>query len=224
MKWKIVFICYILSAFVYSQTSDSTKLTHGQFALQARFLDSFELSNFEGAGISFKYHVSNKLAFRFGIDNKISDLDSSYTPSHSTDDTFKDYLNIDHTEFNLFAHFVYYMNAVDDISFYVGGGPYYQHEVQKHEVIFTYGNREFVEDVESTANIYGLEWICGLEWFVWEQVGLHLEYSIQVQKVYYNMDRTRNNEYEEPERYYSEDKDGWNILEGPFRFGVSIYF
>lgn len=185
----IVFSCFTIGN-VYGQeknTRDSTKTTSlqkGKFALQFQITENFKLSDFQGALISAKYHFSPKSAIRFGVglgaDFTETDQLQKFVPNgDDSDDPFfwKKELMI-----NTVFQFIYYLNAIKNPCFFIAIGPKFNYSRSK-EMHGVKPPKERLPDIRTSSKTYGLGFGAvlnlGTELFIRKNVSLQAEYGVQ---------------------------------------------
>lgn len=200
MKYFIPCLIIILTLFVsknYTQDSTGNSLKEGMFALQFQ-VDYFDLNPFQGSTLSCKYHLGDNLAVRLGISNS-TNIDFSNERNGSKRDN--------HTGFSLQlkAQLVHYLKTFNDVSLYIGYGPYYSH------IFFRSSNSETLTDYS-----LGLNGVLGVEWFFKNNMSLSSEYGMRAYYRYYHDDGYHNNGMSVQKSIYIDSGE-------QFKFGLSVY-
>lgn len=157
---SIIFV--LLSLNLFGQDSIKTSLVKDKFALQFQ-LDGLYFSDFQGNTLSCKYQISDISALRFGLG--VSGSKYIKYRYNNVDRQQRENVNI-----NVRIQYIRYIKTVDDISLYLGTGPFYSRN-------FTIYNSSSYDGNDWTLGVNG---IIGVEWFFKKNMSLSGEYGIAV--------------------------------------------
>jgi hypothetical protein len=211
-KYHLVFISlliYFLSVSnINAQTSYLDSLD-GKFALQFQISENFTLTDFQGAILSGKYHLSNRSAVRLGLSMKFSDSDAEASFIE-----FDSLLNNKTISSSLFgfginAQYLYYLQVWDVIGFYSGIGPFINYEFRE----ITSEDYSKGEDLS-----IGLDAIAGVEWSFIKFMSFSAEYGFQFYYFYRTSNSKSNNSTSEA------TVKSWIFSADQVKFGISVYF
>ncbi|MBN2424406.1 MAG: hypothetical protein JXR46_09400 [Calditrichaceae bacterium] len=246
MKYKLIFFLVFLVigisvTKVHSQQSTDSLKYLKQFekhSLQFRISGSFRLLSFQGAFFSYKYHFSDKHAFRAGISVSTFDLDRDSKrksiekyPS-SIENMYSYSINRDETQYtySLSLFYLYYLKPDQNINFYTGAGPFIGGNKYRINYNNNYPERFDRNEVYTlkTYNI-GVSCLYGIEWFFRNNMSLMAEYGFYFYYYYYNYEKFEEFKYL-PENHFYEDKylgdairDGWRFDDTAVKLGISVY-
>jgi len=181
----------------------------GKFALQFQISENFTLTDFQGAILSGKYHLSNKSAIRIGFSMNFSDSDGE------SNSTLFDSLVSNKTNtsslfgFGINAQYSYYLQVWDVIGFYSGIGPFINYEYRE----ITSENYSRGEDIAT-----GVDAIAGVEWSFIKFMSLSAEYGFQFYYFYRKSNNEGNNITSEA------TVTSWAFGADQVKFGISVYF
>ena len=240
----IIFFVCILSVMICSQGRTQDKnypIKKGSKSLQFMINNNFTLDNFQGSLLSVKYHLTNKSALRFGIGFNLDDSDTEDESSSVLSDSLnlvnEQDLDYTITDFQFSILYLYYTDPNDDISFFIGAGPMVgvDHEKLNSTDDRTSGSQEYFNDEsnkegEKTTKFWnaGLLAVCGIEWFVRHNIGLHAEYGLKCYYSYLTQKSDESTAY--PSSDYSmnlsaERKENqFSLKSESVKLGVSFYF
>jgi len=193
--------------------------------LQFLIGSDFRLSSFQGSTISFKKHLSNTRAFRFGvtISGNIEDRNDFYDYENDTLD-YRQIKDINNFGINIIGQYLKYI-PYKHSHLYYGCGPriiFSKTTIKSQTQVYTTGDWE----ASSTAGKsysknfqIGLIFVAGIEVFISKSISIHSEYNQGISYRYYwykqyindNTDLIRKN------NSYFFDKSG-------VKFGCSFYF
>ena len=170
----------IFSSFVYG--SDSTDFQFKTHSIQFEVNSLFNISDFQGTLISYKYHFSNAYALRFGIDFRADVNGGDYDRTYSTqnNDFIQYSQEIRNYDINLLSQFLKYPNARNDIKTFFGAGPYFSLRSRRtiNKDVITGNNVVGVERYYDFKETFiGLSGVIGAEWFFLRNLSLTAEYS-----------------------------------------------
>ncbi len=213
-------------------------LVQGSWSLQFRISNNFTLSNFQGALISAKRHLSDKSAVRFGLsfsgstgdistDDISSRVDSlmNNATNNSSDGELSD-ISVGAT-----TQIMFYTTSDKKIDFYFGVGPDLTYSRSKHDYDLQYIQSDFPirngKDINySRLWTFGLLGSWGVECFVTKKLSLMAEYGAGLG--YYSRYReTKHIEYLEDmttTRLRTEEENRFRFYSSNVNFGLSVYF
>ncbi len=213
--------------------SDSLKhspLRKGAKALQFQIAPDFQLSSFQGAVFSGKYHTSKRSAWRVGLDLSGSFSDSEQNRQITQDDTLEIVEKIEGEgnlqSLGIVAQYVYYPNPGKKIDFYLGTGPYAQisrvSKDESREQTNPRGNPDVMLHTKDTRWAAGLSTIIGIEWFIGSRISLLAENRFLIGYTHWKNERT------------AEGSNSRDLITATYRtvefkplsvvFGVAAYF
>ncbi|HCI56026.1 MAG TPA: hypothetical protein DFI01_08900 [Bacteroidales bacterium] len=226
----LIFISLILFTTSYSEVNDSTRYNSPQKiqdhskALQFLLNQNFQLSQFQGSTISFKYHLSQKQAIRSGI--TLNGSNSEYNADHQIveNDSLnsKDLTNNDYISVSIYSQYLLYRPAKYSYIFY-GLGPLIRYsllsrydEIQRMQT----GTWNISETREQKSSSYyiGLSFVIGCEIFISKSISIHGEYNQEI---------TYHYQYEKdilPTRVSKSRSSGFSFGNNPVKFGCSFYW
>jgi hypothetical protein len=188
----------------------SNPLAPGVWALQFSIAQDFTLSNFNGAMLAMKKHVSSKTAWRVGVTIGAGTQDREFSNSDST--------RIENESDNygalLSLELLKYLRPESPLSFFAGFGPVAGYDYAKSDDKSDSSEQEFKASLWSV----GVNGILGAEWFLSQAVGVHAEYRLRAG--YTSSSDTRKFEDQEAK----SEANSWSIGSGGVRFGLSAYF
>lgn len=228
-------VCFPFEA--RSQSSDSTSLREGVWALQFGIAGSFTLTSFQGSTIGAKYQLSNENAIRGGI-TVIGYTDdgtgSSYGPSSTTGNSSS---STKSATLSFVLQYLWYMNPNDPVHFYAGLGPsvsYGYNHASSNNYYLEYPDSQgyWIEGKYASGSTrwgIGGAGVVGVEWFACRWLSLHADYNESVQ---YQWSSTTSSQDESSATYpgfipnrtgnSSSDK-GWTLNSSGVNFGLSVY-
>ena len=231
----VSFLLFVAVTLSFAQSpTDSTKhqktFVFPKKSLQFSVHTYNGLGTFEGGLISAKYHLSNTLAFRFGLDASMSMSNTN----KKKDGFYGDSLNITNenqadiarNSFMFVSAFIHYFNPNDAFKLYAGIGPVFG-------VNFRSRNTEYIDpqgsDSDNTLTQYsvGLQTEYGLEWFFRKNMSLMAQYGFRVLYSWSSGEETSEHVYSNGEKdIYTTTINSWDFMlnTGITHFGVSVYF
>ena len=236
----IMFVCVILAITqtIYAQGKD--KQVQGEsfkfekYSFQFRISSNFSISQFQGSLLSFKYHLNNNHAIRFGLglgnrgwssEDKVEyyGVDSSYVLIESNNS-----LN----DIDLTTQWIYYFKPQKVIKLYFGAGPlifYSRNKTDTENIDTLYQAQGSIYDyrVDRKRYGFGISTVYGIEWFFHKQMSLLGEYGFEI--YYYNdkyeTERLRLQPGMANSIEIRETKEnGWILNSSAVKFGLSVYF
>ena len=233
MKRKLIVLLLVVLLFSVSnaqEKADSLKIfkTNSlQFGVR-----TLSLTNFTGALVSYKYHVDDQTAYRFGISARIEKSNEDEIRDYFYHDT--SYLDLKRdnifTSIQLNVQYLHYVNVKDEIKVFLGFGPQVE--------IYMYDFDTDKINASGNANIYdkkrindrysfGFRGSFGVEWFFIKNLSLHAEYGLFAYYFLEKNNRITVFEYSnEPNRYneIKVESNGWGLDDAGALFGLSVYF
>jgi opacity protein-like surface antigen len=216
--WFSLLFSILILANINAQTSYLDSLD-GKYALQFQINDNFNLSEFQGATLSGKYHLGKKSAIRLGLN--ISFDDSEIERESIIRDTINYYESskVNGVRFTINSQYINYLVAVNDIGFYLGAGPSigFGHSEGESEYEITDST---VEKGSGSSNNFtiGLEVIAGVEWSFNRNMTLSAEYGMAFYYTY------RKEKSEITTRKDERKMEIFGLTANSINFGLSVYF
>lgn len=223
----------LLSLFTISITAQETEdipSLKGKFALQFAISQNFTLSSFQGGIISAKYHFTDNTSIRFGISTTVDDGNTDETINYfRTDSTYsvkkKDDQN--RTMFGVRLQIIQNVVKTSDILFFVGAGPFVEFGSSERKTNEFTPSNDNVEDYKSDYTNYGLDVLCGIEWFVKSNISISAEYGFyagfsNTTSELFDSYTTLSNISGYTTRKNKDDK--FRFANRGVNFGVSFYF
>jgi len=228
----VVFMGYV--RFLWSQETKeddkNTNFNFGKNSFQFRISSNFTLTDFQGSLVSYKYHLTNKLAFRFGVgigvenntyeDENVRISGDSIHISVESDGERKD--------MDLISQLVYYFKPEKEIKLYAGIGPLYSYYERKenHNItrIDTNNTIYSVNEINYKISDYGISTAYGLEWFFRKNMSLLAEYGFRF--CYRDVRNEKHFSQLSPPSTIIIEKsksNGWIFSSESVKFGLSIY-
>jgi len=229
-------LCVFFFSSLYAQKPDSTRLapfrTHSlQFAVSGLF----NISQFKGATLSYKWQKSQSSAWRMGLSvsgrYEATDVNDAVTGSASSSSGFDETEGRSDVSLDI-VHLRYYKPA-GDIWLFTALGPkigFSHNSTKKNNARWSdpESPHSYLTEYTRTGISAGFTAGLGVEWFFRKQMSLHADYGLSLQvsynylkrdKVYYNYDPSG-------ERHIIDKDHTYTIgLYNQFsRLGLSIYF
>lgn len=192
-------IFYLISnATLYGQDTSKVSSLKDKFALQFQ-VSGLYLYSFQGSNLSCKYHIGNASAWRLGVGlSGSTDLRNEINNVVTTND--------EHLSININVQYLQYVKSVNDISLYLGTGPYYSRNFSK-SARWQYRDNNWS---------LGLTGIIGMEWYFNNSMSLSGEYGISAN---YNVSKYINSDGTE-----TTDSQSVNVGSGnQVKIGLSVY-
>lgn len=213
MKLKIISITVItgivLLSSINSFAQDSSKsiLSKNIYALQFQVRGLLDVNSFEGSVLSAKYNFNEKNSIRFGISFNGNSTnteiqvfyDDSVTNEERKGDSYSIELNLQY----LRNHFIN-----DELFLYYGLGP----------EIYLSNYNTVLDQYERRFNL-GIDFVTGVEWFVYKSLSVSGEYGF---KLYYS--RTKQKRIDNDNRENRITSNSFLVNANPVKIGLSIYF
>lgn len=191
----------------YAQSEDTQTPPSDRWALQFQITNNFTLGSFQGTLLSAKKQLSERKAFRIGVD-----LRSSYR-DESVDGSVADVQAEDRNAQHVFldAQFITYPISGDVIAAYWGAGPRVGFSRQVDD-------REVAKIIEWTF-AGGIGGVLGVEWFVRPRISLTAEYGAELT---YER-RVRDQDFNEGGTL-ERTENAIMLAPRSVLFGISVYF
>jgi hypothetical protein len=191
-------------------------LSNGRWALQFQVGNDFTLSSFQGSTISAKRQLSDRSAYRVGLQLAI-DLDARdeevTRTDYENDTSERDAYN---QAIGLNMQYLRYNESTSPIKLFYGGGPFVVFQNSKT----TSSEDDFTRETTSKVLGAGLNGLIGVEWFVGENISLHAEYGLELGYKWINQRQEKSTTYDFSNDVTSHSLDlrGEGVL-----FGVTAY-
>lgn len=229
----IIILIIILGLFsvntIYGNNQNSTNsIQKGAKALQFQIGRDFTLSSFQGALISYKWHSSDKTAWRIGLNLDAKKQECSSDRTYQDTLTSELYDNRKSYVIGITTQYVIYPYPEKNIQFYYGIGPIanYSYAKRKYEQININKSNEISSTTtsKSTSWSVGISLVAGLEGFVKKNISIHSEYGISLK--YQKGKTTSRKEYSDnSDEIKSNDSSKCYFLKPMLvKFGLSVYF
>lgn len=211
----ILFLLLFVITINAQTTSDSLNLS-GKYALQFQISENFKLSSLQGTILSGKYNFNNSIALRIGISGNYNSNEltrNEYTLPYETRE------QTTHS-FEIKLQAIFCLPVVEDVAFFVGAGPLLNIGSSKQSIFIKDSDRtRYFEDIRSDQETrfiaYGLEFICGTEWFVKSNISLFPEIGFTVS-------HREEKYFKDSEKIQTITSDVVQAVNA--RLGVSLYF
>lgn len=184
----ILMACSVVAA---EDNQVKNSLKKGSKSLQFRVERNFSLSSFDGAGITGKWHKTDKSALRFGVSFYYSDTDED-SDNNRYVSTIRDSNDSNNknqsTTVKLSSRYLYYFTTDEKVNAFIGMGPslVYSWRESNDETV---SPPHFINDSltsessrllsrESKSWIYSADLSCGVEWFASENISFFGEYTL----------------------------------------------
>lgn len=231
-KFFISTMCFFLISNIWAQEKFDQQFQTGMFGiLTGLSVNSFSDTQFGGM-LAAKYYISPKSYIRVGAEmGRKNDFGSD--PFHET----STYNNLEEADLaGVFAHFLYYVQAVKPVKLYLGGGPTYGNydRLYKHSIPEEWPVPN--DDYKSTYNQWyiGIDGKVGVEWLATRNFSIGVEYGIsykyfdgdyEAKYVIENRKFTTDGVVEDYEVIEKSGKASSNKVYGnEFIVGASFYF
>jgi len=201
-------------------------------ALQLGVRGLFEFSSFSGGLISYKYHTSDKTAYRIGISVRGNNLNHVEDEEYFRSDTssLDHERNRDLISLGITAEYLHYFNPADDLKMFLGVGPRLAVNIGESDTErVTVGGSgiSYTQDSENIRYQIGLTLNYGLEWFFRYNMSLHAEYGFDIYYLYDKDESTRIRVIEDQDDYvdnFSRTQKGIIFGDTNVLIGLSLYF
>ncbi len=233
----IVSLTISFASIARCQTSDSTSLREGAWALQFGIASNFTLTSFQGTTISAKYQLSARNALRGGVTiSGNSSNGSSALSGTEADTSIGSTSGSSHSSgqtISFVAQYLWYLNPSGPVHFYTALGPslsysYSQSHSDNPEDQENY-LYHYIYSSSSAQHAAGVTGSAGVEWFACQWLSIRAEYneSIQYQWGSSTSSTDYSSTYVGYVPYSSENSGtskGWSLSYSSVGFGVSIYW
>ena len=227
----LLLLCFLLSLTNAQTKADSSRVfkTH---SLQFRVYDFISLSSFKGNLISYKYHRSDKTAYRVGVGVRVEkSKDKSSQDYFYTDTTLFDLdLNFKMVTVNFMLEYLKYFNPSADIKIFAGGGPLvsYGLSTENPDNVSIIGERyNYYKKREQDSYEIGLTFSYGVEWLFRKNMGLHAEYGFNITYFHEKYIRELVGSYPGDNirlDNITEKQNGFRLSDRGALLGLSVYF
>jgi hypothetical protein len=238
LSFLIIFPIVYFISFAQNQSTDTTSLKEGAWALQFGISSNFTLTSFQGSTFSVKYQLSEKNAIRGGISVSGSTSTGNSTTSGMVADTsigtFPGRNSSSAQSVSLISQYLWYMNPSGPVHIYIGLGPTvsYSYSQNSPENISTGSNGYFSRAVNSSSSTQwatGLIGSIGVEWFPCYWLSLRGEYGESIQYQWRSVssmtDYSSTDPSYVPTHYESSTKyKNWVLNSNSISFGLSVYW
>jgi hypothetical protein len=205
-----------------------------KYSFQFMITSNFNLNPFQGSLLSFKYHLNNNHAIRFGLGlgNRgwsSEDIEEYYGTDSS-------YVSIESdrrsNDFDITTQWLYYVKPQKVIKLFLGAGPMIFYNLNKTEtqnIDTLYQAQGYIYDYRVDNKRYGLgiSTVYGVEWFFHKQMSLLGEYGFEF---YYhqNIIETERIRLQPGMADITEKRkvkeNGWVFYSSSVKLGLSVYF
>ena len=241
----LIFISMTVYFSCQAQSSDSTSLKDGTWALEFGIGGNFTLTTFQGATIGAMYRLSDKNAIRGGITVVGNTNDGTTSNSGSiadtSDGTTPGSNSTKSANVSFVVQYLWYMNPNGPVHFYSGLGPFFSYGYSKYSTespsLYSVNNNGsnrgyWVQDLYSSSSTQwgaGGAGVVGVEWFACRWLSLHADYSETIQ---YRWGSNSSNQdwssstypnYVASQTNSSGTSKGWALSSSAVAFGLNIY-
>lgn len=229
-------ITLLLLGFLFSLVSAQTKTDSSRVfksnSLQFNVYNFVSLSSFKGSMLSYKYHRSDKTAYRVGVGVRARSWDEEV----SRDEFYIDTTMFDEDRDRLIVsidfvvEYLRYFSVHKDIKIFAGFGPVASFDInQQNNKKISGSGTDSNSDYKSTIDHYdfGLSFSYGLEWFFRKNMSLHAEYGFNLTYFIDNYTKTIYTIYTDGSILNvddSEKRHGIAIADHGALLGLSVYF
>jgi len=214
----ITLFLFVFSFASFAQNTSYLDSLKGKYALQFQISDNFNLTNFQGTTFSGKYHLSSKSVVRVGLSFSLSNADGESKETRPNTASNNNNANSDQYSLTILSQYIRYIRGIDDIVFFIGGGPFVGFDHSTLEADNTSSNSVFHSNDDVNGFSTGLDLLAGVEWIFTKNMSLSAEYGIMFS--YYSS--TRN--YTDDNSKIKTTNKRISIGRGDVNFGISVYF
>jgi hypothetical protein len=229
MKLRGLFFLILTPMLLFAQApmKEEIPLSKSSRALQFQVGGLFTLSPFQGAAISYKYHIQQYSALRFGLSISVNGINSDGTSTSSSADTVRENSenNDDHTniDVSLNLHKLWYIEPASTVLFFYGAGPmlgFNYYNQTRNELIWNSALKTTSENRYSWS--MGLTGFAGVEWFASKTISFHAEYGLTILYSWGKIESSNNS----PDTKIKNEttNTSWQISSRRVLFGISVYF
>lgn len=227
------FIFTIIVRTNYAQDSCKVENPHG---LQFQIGDNFQLTNFDGYTISYRYFLDKNSGFRVGFLFNVSNSDGSGSDIQNYDSPiyfgYRTYAEDTNLGFGFSVQYHKLIFNKKNVNFLVGFGPFLYfanlNNVNKREN-YAYTFKESIT-TKNDIQRYGIDGLVGAEYKFSEDFSLSVEVGLLMQYFisnnYYRNSTMNKSDYETSSNTVtrkSKDK-GFEIKGAPVRMGLTLFF
>jgi len=234
-----------VSSIAQNQSSDSTSLKEGTWAIEFAITGNFTLSSFQGSTIGALYRISDKSAIRTGITINGSTNNGTTSNSGSMDDTSYGTApgsnSTKSANVSFVLQYLWYMNPSGPVHIYTGLGPLVSYTYSNYSTdnLYLYNinnsgsNREYW--VQNSYGSSSTQWgaggagVVGVEWFACRWLSLHADYNESIQ-YRWGSNSTNNSwssstypDYVPSQSNISGTSKGWAVNSSGVAFGLNIF-
>jgi hypothetical protein len=229
-------ITLLLLGFLFSLASAQTKTDSSRVfkthSLQFKVYNFVSLSSFKGSMLSYKYHRSDKTAYRGGVGVRARRWDEEI----SRNEIYKDSTMVDekrgieNVSIDFVVEYLRYFSIHNDVKIFAGCGPLASFDIyhtNNKDISGSGATYYFTYKNHSDRYDFGLSFSYGLEWFFRKNMSLHAEYGFDLT---YFLDKNDQIEYtifmDNSIRKVdkSETDYGIAIADRGALLGLSVYF
>ncbi len=235
--YKLFFI-FLLLPFISlnagnSDNKDSTEFNFKAHSIQFKVNSFFNLSDFQGSFISYKYHFNNSYAIRIGLGFEFDLSSGDYENTYRSNDSLYMGLTRDYKRYEIgFAsQILKYFRIQNSIKIYFGSGPFfstriYQRTYKDYKSDTQNIPSNYLNTFEETKRLfYGLSTVFGVEWFFMKDVSLIAEYNfILTYQIIKSEEQTFTDNTFSEIRKIVDERSGFYSESQRAKLGLSIYF
>lgn len=197
-------------------TSRKNSLYPGAWALQFQvsgLINNIYISDFQGAGISIKKHLTCQSALRLGF--SLGTNISTYNDDYFTNDSVYPTQSRDENTFNLSIRTQYlnYLTNASRLNIYIGFGP---------QITYVWSKRENdylgINSTKSNSIAFGLNGVAGAELFLSNYISVHAEYGSTLEYSWWKYTHIAN------DNVHETTKKSFIINPSSVKLGLSLYF
>jgi hypothetical protein len=227
----LVLLGFLFSLATAQTGADSTRIFKPN-SFQFRVYNFISLSSFKGSLISYKYHPSDKTAYRVGVGVRAAKWKEEVSEDRIYTDTtlFDQDLNRSDVTISLMLEYLKYFNIRGDIKIFTGAGPLVSYDIDHSntaDVTVVGDDYNYYEKYNYDHFEFGLTFSYGLEWFFRKNMSLHAEYGFNL--TYFHEKFIRNRVYSYPGDIIrldnqTEKQNGFRLSDRGALLGLSVYF
>lgn len=234
----IALIAFYSSSLAQNQSSDTTSLKKGVWALQFGISANFTLTSFQGKTLSAAYYLSDRNAVRGGVSISGNSNEGTASTTVIENDTSNGIVpgtnSTNSQSISFILQYIRYVNQSRPIHFYVGLGPSVSYSYSKSSADNSsqYTQRTWVRLTNSSSSTQwsiGAIGSVGIEWFPSPWFSLRAEYGENIQYQWLRTVSAR--EYTSNDTSYipsrtdnSGTTKGWSFGSSSINFGLSVYW
>jgi hypothetical protein len=216
-----------------SSSPDEIPFTEHSRALQFQIASNFTLSSFQGATISYKYHLDPLTAVRVGLSLSFSSANQDENLNSYAADTLSDgsHNTLDQTGIGIQinAQQIWYQKNSTGILFFFGTGPVIgfnrtSNNGQQIPSPVTGSQQTYKTDGTGTTWSLGMTGVAGVEWFASKTISLHAEYGLTFGYYWAKNESSSTFPGSGNKSSSSATSTIWKLSSTGVRFGMSVYF